>query len=96
MGFVKDLSKIGRDLTKVVMIDNIVENFRLQSNNGLWTSTWTEDMKDTQLQDLCRILADIYNLKPSDVRPYVKKIKDEVNAKLNKNIQNPYSKIDVK
>ena len=96
MGFVKDLSKIGRDLNKVVMIDNIVENFRLQPNNGLWTTTWTEDIKETQLQDMCRILLEIYSYKPNDIRLYIKKIKDEVSIKLNKNIQNPYFKLETK
>lgn len=94
-GFVKDLSKLGRDLSKLIMIDNIPENYRFQTENGLWIRTWTEDMKDTQLLDLSRILKDIYNLKPMDVRVVLKKIKDDVNNKLNKNIHNPYLRIDV-
>jgi len=78
------------------MIDNIPENFRFQSNNGLWIKTWTEDMKDTQLNDLNRILKEIYTLQPIDVRPIIKKIKDETQIKINRNIGNPYLKLEVK
>ena len=95
-GFVKDLSKLGRDLNKLIMIDNIPENFRFQTNNGLWTRTWTEDMKCKELNDFIRILKDIYEINPNDVKPLIKKIKEEVNLKLNKNISNPYAKLEVK
>ena len=78
------------------MIDNIPENFRFQTNNGLWTKTWTEDMKDTQLNDFIRILKEIYDINPSDVKVLIKKIKEEVNLKLNKNINNPYAKLEIK
>jgi len=29
LSFVKDLSKIGRDLSKMIIIDNLAENFKL-------------------------------------------------------------------
>ena len=96
VGFVKDLSKIGRDLNRLIMIDNIPENFRLQSNNGLWIKTWTEDMKDTQLKELSRILSTLISFKPSDVRLYIKRIKDDLGIHINKNVYNPFSKIDLK
>lgn len=78
------------------MIDNIPENFRLQSNNGLWIKTWTEDMKDTQLKELSRILSTLISFKPSDVRLYIKRIKDDLGIHINKNVYNPFSKIDLK
>ena len=34
-GFVKDLSRIGRDLKKVVMLDDLSSNFKLQKENGV-------------------------------------------------------------
>lgn len=29
-GFVKDLSRIGRDLTKIIIVDDLPNNFKLQ------------------------------------------------------------------
>jgi hypothetical protein len=58
-------------------------------------------MKDTQLYDLKRILTgiffnlDLYTIKPSDIRPFIKKIKEEVNKKLKKNVTNFYANIDI-
>ena len=38
---VKDLIKTGKDLSKVLIIDNIPENFRRQPDNGIFINTWT-------------------------------------------------------
>ena len=48
--YVKDLSRIGRDLDKVVMIDNIEKNYRLQKKNGILIRSWYGDRKDTRLK----------------------------------------------
>lgn len=48
--YVKDLSRIGRDLDKVVMIDNIEKNYRLQKKNGILIRSWYGDRKDTLLK----------------------------------------------
>lgn len=77
------------------MIDNMPENFKLQPLNGLWIKTWNEDMKDSQLFDLFKLLKDIYSLQPSDVKVVIKKIKDEVTKRLGKNSSNPYSNISL-
>lgn len=94
-GFVKDLSKVGRDLKYLIMVDNTAENFRLQSNNGLWIKTWTDDIKDTNLLDLETVLLELNTMKLDDVRPIIKKIKDEVNKRMNKNISNPYNQLKI-
>ena len=94
--FVKDLSKIGRDLNKTIIIDNLGDNFKLQPNNGIQIGTWLDDMKDTQLDDLGKILKDIVNRKPSDIRPIIKKFKDEVNKKVRNNMSiSPFKGVDV-
>lgn len=54
--FIRDLSKIGRDGNKTIIIDNIPENFKLQPHNGLPIKTFIDDIKDTHLIDLLKIL----------------------------------------
>lgn len=43
----KDLSKIGRDLSRSILIDNVADNFALQPDNGIFIRTWYDDMSDT-------------------------------------------------
>lgn len=88
-----------------MIIDNIPENFKNQPNNGFPIKTWTDDIKDSQLDDLCKILKgnkknliillDIYLLKVPDVRITIKKIKDLASTKLKNNLSNVYSDIDI-
>ena len=95
MCFVKDLSKLGRDLNRVIIIDNLADNFKLQPNNGLDIKTWTDEMRDSQLLDIGNMLKDLINKKPSDVRVVLKKIKEEVSQRIRKNCFNPYKNIIV-
>lgn len=95
VSFAKDLSKIGRDLSKTLIIDNLPENFKLQQNNGLFIKTWNEDMKDTQLYDFGKFLKDLYLMKVPDIRVVLKRIKEEVMKRLKKNSQNPYANLDL-
>ena len=94
--FVKDLTKIGRNLNRCLIIDNLADNFKLQPNNGIQCGTWIDDMKDTQLNDLDIILTQIIEKKPQDIKPIIKKLNDEINKKLKNNINlNPFKDIDV-
>ena len=89
----KDLTKLGRDLSKVIIVDNLKENFRLQPNNGIFIKTWTSDINDVQLKDLLKILKDIVNLNVNDVRLIIQKMNDEI--KLSRNIIRPYANINI-
>ena len=40
---VKDLSRLGRDMNKIIIIDNIEENYQFQPNNGLNISDFEGD-----------------------------------------------------
>ena len=95
MCFVKDLSKLGRDLKKVIIIDNLADNFRLQPNNGLEIKTWTEEMRDSQLKDIGRLLNEIIKQSPSDIRITLKKVKEEYIKRIRKNQMNPYKNISI-
>ena len=51
-----DLSLLGRDLSKTIIIDNLEGNFRLQADNGLPIITWKGDINDFSLKYLTPIL----------------------------------------
>ena len=89
----KDLSKIGRDLNKTIIIDNLRENFKMQPNNGIFIKTWTSDVNDTQLRDLKKILKAIVEFNITDVKYIISRMNEEI--KLSKNLINPYSNIDI-
>ena len=94
--FCKDLSKIGRDLGRTIIVDNLEDNFKLQPNNGIHIWTWMDDMKDTQLDDLGKILKDLVSKNPSDIRPIIKKFKEDINKKMRNNMNiNPFKGVDI-
>jgi TFIIF-interacting CTD phosphatase-like protein len=53
---VKDLSRLGRPLEKMVIVDNSPENYQLQPHNGIFISTWLGDRSDHALRDLGTLL----------------------------------------
>lgn len=70
--FVKDLSKIGRDLNDVIMIDNTPGWYRYHKSNALPIISWFEDDSDRELTKMIPLLQKL--AKVHDVRPYIKKI----------------------
>ena len=74
---IKDLSKLGRDLSKVVIVDNNKDNFRLQPENGLYISSYFGEQNDNELYILCGDLMKIIEIQPDDIRPLIKEI-DEI------------------
>lgn len=55
-GYVKDLSKLGRNLKDVIIIDNSPSCYALQPNNAIPIKTWRDDPNDRELFDLVPIL----------------------------------------
>lgn len=47
--YVKDLSRIGRDLARTIIVDNIAENFELQERNGINITSWFNSYSDCEL-----------------------------------------------
>jgi len=79
---VKDISKIGRPLDKIIIVDNLVQNFRLQKENGIMIKAfWGEDNYDTALIELKDILNKIAN-EFDDVRMGIRKYKDDILSKV--------------
>ena len=81
--FVKDLSKLGRDLSKVVILDNRPQNYELQKENGIYIRSFYGDNKfDNALINLIPILKTIAKSPYNDVREEIKKLKEEIFTKV--------------
>lgn len=50
--YVKDLSRLGRDLNKVIIIDNSPASYIFHPDNAVACTSWFDDMHDTELLDL--------------------------------------------
>ena len=79
--FLKDLSKLGRDITKICIIDNNKDNFGLQPQNGLHISTFIGEQNDNELLLLCNDLMKIVKSNKKDIRPIIKEINDAMNKR---------------
>ena len=64
---IKDLSKLGRDLNKIIIIDNIEENYQFQKNNGLNISDFEGDENDNELDYLLKDLLTLVQLPGKNV-----------------------------
>ncbi|EGR28926.1 NLI interacting factor-like phosphatase family protein, putative [Ichthyophthirius multifiliis] len=53
---IKDLTCIGRDLSKTIIIDNNQYNFQLQPENAIFIKSWYNDINDTELLELSKLL----------------------------------------
>ena len=82
---VKDLSKLGRDLSKIIIIDNIEENYQNQKNNGLNICDFEGDENDNELNFLLDDLLKVVS-QPG------KNVCDELPA-IRKNMQKRYTNI---
>ena len=84
--FVKDLNRIGRPLDKIIIVDNMPQNFRLQKENGINIKAfWGEDTNDTALKELGIILVKIA-IDGGDVRKGIIRYKDDIIRKVTSNI----------
>ena len=80
--FIKDLSRIGRPLDKIIIVDNLPQNFRLQKENGIEIkSFFGDDNNDKALDNLGIILKKIVN-RFNDVRNGILEYKNEIRNKV--------------
>ena len=85
--FIKDLTKLGRDLSKIIIVDNMPQNFRLQKENGILINNYFgQDNGDNTLQLLGDILLKIAQSQGKDVRNEIKKYKEEIFTKITTNL----------
>ena len=84
--FVKDLNRVGRGLDKIIIVDDMPQNFRLQKQNGITIKPFFgDDYKDTALYDLLPILKHIAE-EGNDVRIELAKYREEIVKKITSNI----------
>lgn len=82
--YIKDLSKIGRKLDRTIIIDNSIESFELQKDNGILINSYLPDINeyndddddDDSLYELAIILKNIIHQSKEnkDVRVHIKKL----------------------
>lgn len=61
-GYMKDLSKLGRELSNVIIIDNSPICYALQPDNAIPIRTWRDDPSDRELLDLIPILCSLVSV----------------------------------
>lgn len=71
--FVKDLSKLGRDLKDVVIVDNSPSAYMFHPQNAIPISSWYHDASDRELYKTITFLTKLANV--DDVRDYWSKPK---------------------
>ena len=83
--FVKDISRIGRPLDKIIIVDNMPQNYKLQKENGIMIKPyWGEDNYDSALISLGDILIKIAS-NFDDVRKGIIFYKDDLLNKVSSN-----------
>ena len=80
-GYIKDLSKLGRDLKKMLIVDNCADNFSLQPKNGLKIKDFEGDPEDNELEFLKEDLIEMIQKKPKDVRDCLEEIQKKMDRR---------------
>ena len=84
--FVKDLTRVGRGLDRIIIVDDMPQNFRLQKQNGITIKPFFgDDYNDSALYDLLPILKRIAE-EGNDVRIELAKYRNEILKKITSNI----------
>ena len=76
--YVKDILKLGRDLSKTIIIDNDLGCFYLQQENGILIKSFSGEKDHKCLFNLYQILDKIIKNSFSDIRYELDKYKDEI------------------
>ena len=84
--FIKDLNRLGRDLSRIIIVDNMEQNYKLQPDNGITIRPfWGKDVKDMALFDLLSILIKIVE-NNMDVREGISWFKEDIISRVTSNI----------
>ena len=86
----KDLERLGRDLSRTIILDNVADNFKQQTENGVFVKSWYDDAHDTCLVDMMPLLREMVVRQVQDVRVALRFYRDQVLRQLIKGVQNPH------
>lgn len=97
--FVKDLNLLGRDLSRVIIIDNVCENFQLQPGNGILIRSWFDDMQDAALHELFPLLkgrkyVEMAVKRVSDVRVALQRYREQMLKQMAQGV--PHSEMNLR
>ena len=84
--FVKDISRIGREMKRIVIVDNMSMNYRLNKENGILIYPYYyPDKSDTALIELKNILMRIAREDYEDIRDGLFRYRNEITMKVSSN-----------
>lgn len=84
--YIKDLDRLGRDVGKVIIIDNSPASYAFHPKNALPIRTWFDDPNDSELLELIPILEKL--AKTDNIYPILQQIDDELNNHVTYNDHN--------
>mmetsp|Transcript_28854 Transcript_28854/g.25529 ORF Transcript_28854/g.25529 Transcript_28854/m.25529 type:complete len:80 (-) Transcript_28854:30-269(-) len=70
----------------MIIVDNVPENFSLQPDNGIFITSWFDEVNDTALSELTPILKEIVEKQVTDVRFALRTLRDQMIEQINKGI----------
>ena len=74
--YIKDISKVGRNIKEIIIIDNLEKNFVLNPDNGIKISSYFGEInpkkEDNKLYELLKLLILFHKLKYRDLRMAIK------------------------
>ena len=87
--FVKDLKKLGRDMNKILIVDNLPQTFKLNKENGICINAFYGDINNDKntLKNLAEILEEIrFDVEETnDIRISLKNRENEIISKVTSN-----------
>ncbi len=83
------MSKLGRSLSKTLIIDNVADNFKFQPNNGIHIKNFEGDENDMEFFELSEDLKNIVRF-DIDVRDALPKIREKMIIRNNTILEEAY------
>ena len=81
---VKDISKIGRDMKRIIIVDKLYENIKATPQNGILIKPYfgEKDKNDTILFELKKLLILFHKMGYEDIRVAIKNYANDIKYKI--------------